>query len=841
MTNPTLNIGGLQLSAVVTPEFLTQAQTVLEAANLQTVGLSRVDLAERFSRLQDLVSGGKGEEAKGGLLALAQRIKESGAKPIPKEIRVDLKRGGVLLRLQSGNIQFGSPPETIKDSLPLGGAKLVVIDGPTMMDWYTTRNLAEPEFPMYSGFFIISKLQSATQFLTTGDVASHLDTILRTSYMGPQWDFESDDLAPEYPQGKATPGFPNMRGELRHFSTFDINRMRTINTFGESGVFSLGAVRIVHLGDSLYRLFEGDDYVGDLDMKTLPRPQRSLPDLDKLYDSQFQAVRYRALFLGEPMVIPVSSSHGFDGVEGTSGHMIWNKGKVIFVDPPSDILDFCATNHIPLSAIDGVLVTHVHADHDQGALQVLMAAPNATLYTTASIERAYVDKLHALSLGKFPKERIRELWQSKNLRMLEPVSLNGLTMYFYHGFHANIAIGYNVLDENGKAVFGYSGDTLNDPASVYSLLKPKTDAEGKVIAEPVIASPERAVMITELPLAALWAGGVAVHEQGVPPIHTPGRRLQSVMQVAQTMKAGGELYAYHVSRKDAEAAGLKKWGAGFAHAISLAQSLSWEEQGAKRNEMHAMQNLPVFDGVPTETLQSLAERGEVRLCKPGAPIIEEGLDDGKVSLILDGEVSISRGGQILARKEAGLLGEGALLGERRNATVVATKPTRVLVWDANALKPDFEKIGLVKRLRHLREMREWAYGALAASPIMDGANPEVVDALLGIGEKIETVPGSIFIRRGESDRDVFFVVDGVVDVVTASKREAVNVGRGDFVGEMALVNEAPRTATVMAGSPATLVRFPADRLRSLMLQWPTVRLRLMTLAMQRGQPIAGNP
>ncbi|MDO8494728.1 MAG: cyclic nucleotide-binding domain-containing protein [Deltaproteobacteria bacterium] len=797
-------------------------------------------MAESFATLQDLVKGDKGAEARVRLLTLARQIKECGAKAIPDERLAYLKRGGVLVRLKSGNIQFGSPPETVKDSLPLGGAKLVVIDGPTIMDWYGVRNQGEPEFPMYSGFFIVSKLKSATQFLTTNDVASHLDTILKTSYMGPQWDFENDDLAPEYPQGKATPGFPNMRGELRHFSSFDIDRMRQINTFGETGVFVAGEARIVHLGESVYRVFEGDEYVGDLDMKTLPKPERVLPDLEKLYDAQFQAVRYRALFLGEPMAIPVSSSHGFDGVEGTSGHMIWNRGKVVLVDPPSNILDFFAANHVPLNAIDGVIITHVHADHDQGALQVLMASSSANLYTTASIERAYVDKLHALSLGKFPKERIRELWQSKNLRMLEPVELNGLTMYFYHGFHANIAIGYNILGENGKVVFGYSGDTMNDPAVVYSLLKPKMDAEGKVIAEPVIASPERAAIITELPLAALWAGGFAVHEQGVAPIHTPGSRLKSVKNVAETMNAGGEIYAYHVTQKDAEATGLKKWGAGFAHAIAFARHLSWREQNPEQNTVRAMESLPIFEGVSKKDLEALANAGEMQLFKPESSIIQEGLEDNKVYLILDGAVDICRGdGKVIAKKEAGLLGEGALLGEGRNATVVATKPTRVLVWDAAKQKAGFEKIGLVERLQHLRNMRQIAYGALSASSIMDGANPEVVDALLGIGERIDAVPGSIFIRRGESDRVVYFVVDGIVDVVTAARREALNVGRGDFVGEMALVNDAPRTATVMTESQATLIKFPAARLHTLMAQWPTVKLRLMALAMQRGQTIAG--
>ncbi len=84
------------------------------------------------------------------------KISEMGLKK--KGETIPLKRGGVVVKTKLGWIQFGIPPETVKDSLNLG------IDVPTFyvvpsvrFDKKTGINVAEFEFPAYFNYFVKKK------------------------------------------------------------------------------------------------------------------------------------------------------------------------------------------------------------------------------------------------------------------------------------------------------------------------------------------------------------------------------------------------------------------------------------------------------------------------------------------------------------------------------------------------------------------------------------------------------------------------------------------------------------------------------------------------------------
>src|SRR5512145_2354959 len=69
-----------------------------------------------------------------------------------------LPRGGYLVKTKTGNIQFGSPPETIKDTMLLPDSTPQVFVLPNMLfNWDKGISLAELEFPIYFNFFIKKK------------------------------------------------------------------------------------------------------------------------------------------------------------------------------------------------------------------------------------------------------------------------------------------------------------------------------------------------------------------------------------------------------------------------------------------------------------------------------------------------------------------------------------------------------------------------------------------------------------------------------------------------------------------------------------------------------------
>ena len=69
-----------------------------------------------------------------------------------------LHRGGYLVDTSIGYIQFGSPPETIKDTMvfPKNVPNIFVLPQ-NMFNWIKGISIAEIEFPIYYNFFLKKK------------------------------------------------------------------------------------------------------------------------------------------------------------------------------------------------------------------------------------------------------------------------------------------------------------------------------------------------------------------------------------------------------------------------------------------------------------------------------------------------------------------------------------------------------------------------------------------------------------------------------------------------------------------------------------------------------------
>jgi CRP/FNR family transcriptional regulator, cyclic AMP receptor protein len=71
-------------------------------------------------------------------------------------------------------------------------------------------------------------------------------------------------------------------------------------------------------------------------------------------------------------------------------------------------------------------------------------------------------------------------------------------------------------------------------------------------------------------------------------------------------------------------------------------------------------------------------------------------------------------------------------------------------------------------------------------------------------DELDVADGKVLVREGELGHE-FFVVESGTAEVTLDGRKIRDIGPGEFFGEMALLDEERRTATVTATSPMTLI------------------------------------
>ena len=79
--------------------------------------------------------------------------------------------------------------------------------------------------------------------------------------------------------------------------------------------------------------------------------------------------------------------------------------------------------------------------------------------------------------------------------------------------------------------------------------------------------------------------------------------------------------------------------------------------------------------------------------------------------------------------------------------------------------------------------------------------------------------GEFVFREGEKGDVMYVLLDGTVDILIGEQL-VETAGRGALLGEMALIDDAPRSASAIAKTPCTLVKISQKRFHFLVQQTP---------------------
>ena len=125
---------------------------------------------------------------------------------------VELPRGGIYVRSSAGPIQFGIPPETIKDGMALGlevpGAYVVPHE---LFDRRRGISVAEFEFPAYYNFYLLKR--RARLVVESAAVEARIRGVFQETLFGPTRPPDEREFDEGYPAG----GRPDFQKESDYF------------------------------------------------------------------------------------------------------------------------------------------------------------------------------------------------------------------------------------------------------------------------------------------------------------------------------------------------------------------------------------------------------------------------------------------------------------------------------------------------------------------------------------------------------------------------------------------------------------------------------------------------
>jgi CRP-like cAMP-binding protein len=121
-------------------------------------------------------------------------------------------------------------------------------------------------------------------------------------------------------------------------------------------------------------------------------------------------------------------------------------------------------------------------------------------------------------------------------------------------------------------------------------------------------------------------------------------------------------------------------------------------------------------------------------------------------------------------------------------------------------------------------------GTLAEVPLFEGLPKRHLRRVAKLARIRRFAPGAAIVRAGDSGRSFYIVLDGNAKVTRAGGR-ARRLGAGDYFGEMALLDDAPRSADVLADGEVLALTIDRPGFAKLLRAEPAIAQTLLrTLA-----------
>jgi CRP-like cAMP-binding protein len=133
---------------------------------------------------------------------------------------------------------------------------------------------------------------------------------------------------------------------------------------------------------------------------------------------------------------------------------------------------------------------------------------------------------------------------------------------------------------------------------------------------------------------------------------------------------------------------------------------------------------------------------------------------------------------------------------------------------------------VARRTRGFGRGRDTKLELLGNVRLFSTCNKRELARIASLVDEIEVPKGKVLVRQGDPGRECFVIAEGKAKATIRGKGSAV-LGPGSFFGEMALLDQGPRSATVTAESDMHLLVLGSREFSALINEVPTVAVRMM--------------
>jgi CRP/FNR family transcriptional regulator, cyclic AMP receptor protein len=130
--------------------------------------------------------------------------------------------------------------------------------------------------------------------------------------------------------------------------------------------------------------------------------------------------------------------------------------------------------------------------------------------------------------------------------------------------------------------------------------------------------------------------------------------------------------------------------------------------------------------------------------------------------------------------------------------------------------------------------------ALRRATLFEGLSRKQLVQLARVSEDLEVPAGKVLCKEGEVGQEFFVIIDGEAEVTKNGERLATR-GAGEFFGEIALLEQTQRMATVTAQTPLRFFVLTRRDFRQLIRDNPGVELKVLQAVARRLIQVSGDP